>query len=97
MKKKFLMSLFAIILSFTFVFQDAEAHRGRTDSLGGHFVSATGEYHFHSYSSITNKAKTKMAIVNLILQYNSSSDNYNVNVKIIDWNSYKSIYHKLLK
>ncbi|MET3196031.1 YHYH domain-containing protein [Bacillus sp. OAE603] len=97
MSKKIISSLIAIILSLTFVFHDADAHSGRTDQLGGHFVSKTGQYHFHSYSSITNKAKTKKAVVNLILNYNSSADNYEVNVKIIDWASYKMIYNKNLK
>lgn len=37
----------ALFLSFIFLICSASAHPGRTDSSGGHHVSATGEYHYH--------------------------------------------------
>lgn len=37
----------ALFLSFLFLICSASAHPGRTDSSGGHHVSATGEYHYH--------------------------------------------------
>lgn len=44
--KKFLSVAFVITLFFLFPFA-VTAHSGKTDSSGGHYNHATGEYHYH--------------------------------------------------
>ena len=86
--------IFTLLFSNSFI---ANAHSGRTDELGGHFVSKTGEYHFHSYKALAKNAKSKQNIINLIVQNNTSAKNYYVTKNSINWNSYYTIYSKKLK
>ncbi len=44
--RKFLAIFISVIL-ITFLGISASAHRGKTDSNGGHYNRSTGEYHYH--------------------------------------------------
>lgn len=43
MKKIFILIIVCILLTLSPIY----AHRGRTDSSGGHYNRSTGEYHYH--------------------------------------------------
>ena len=45
--RKFPTSVLLLLLSLTLLVPSAAAHPGRTDSDGGHFNRATGQYHWH--------------------------------------------------
>ena len=48
--RKWLLLIFAIFV-FAYLHIPATAHPGRTDSAGGHYNRATGEYHYHNGAS----------------------------------------------
>lgn len=67
------LGVIAILCFFLIAFhvQDASAHSGRTDSLGGHFRTSDCMYMFH-HPTKSVVGKTKSKIVSLIKKYNSN-------------------------
>jgi hypothetical protein len=70
--KKFLTGfILFILLAASVGIDNASAHSGRTDRLGGHFRTSNCTYMFHHPTSAVT-GKTKQQIVNLIIRYNSN-------------------------
>ena len=59
MKTKISIFFFILLIATLFMFQLVEAHRGRTDSSGGHTNKKTGEYHYHSKKSSSSGTNTE--------------------------------------
>jgi micrococcal nuclease len=71
--KTYLLLFFLFLILWIFP-QDADAHNGRRDELGGHFRRFDCVYLLHSPTSIAQQAKTKEELVQLIKKYNSNSE-----------------------
>jgi micrococcal nuclease len=71
--KTYLLLFFSFLILWIFP-QDADAHNGRRDELGGHFRRSDCVYLLHSPTSIAQQAKTKEELVQLIKKYNSNSE-----------------------
>ena len=95
--KKWLVSFVLAIILFVNFSNHAFAYRGRTDRLGGHFVTSTHKYEFEHYTSLAKRAKTKKEIISLIKSYNSNAYKHVVSLSTIDWNSYTVVYGKRLR
>lgn len=99
-KTLFLFLSLSVVLSL--FFSTAAAHPGKTDSKGGHYVSATGEYHYHCgghsahqhpngvcpySSSKTNTATATNTNSKTVSTAKSSSDGYNYTPLLIFFGS----------
>jgi micrococcal nuclease len=70
--RKFLTIALSLVMLFGVVNQ-AFAHPGALDELGGHFRKADCTYFLHKPTSIARKAKNMQELIALIKKYNSNS------------------------
>lgn len=86
--KKYLIGfLLSVLLVANVGINNASAHSGRTDRLGGHFYRANCTYMFHHPTSAVT-GKTKAQIVSLIKKYNSDYKcTRTLTINKVDWNT----------
>jgi micrococcal nuclease len=84
--KKYIVTAFMCATLFIGT-NEAFAHPGAREELGGHFKRANCTYHFHSPTKLT-KNKTKAQIVSLIKKYNSNNKcTRGLTEKKVDWST----------
>lgn len=88
--KKFLSGFILTVLLFAGLgIDDTSAHSGRTDKLGGHFITKSCSYIFHKPTS-TVTGKNKAQIISLIKQNNSNTKcTKTLTEKKVNWNTVK--------